>query len=475
MRIPCLSGIRLFFSVLLLLSIIDSAAASTGCCNVDSSIVVIRQVTLIGNERTREGVIYRELSFAVGDTIAKADLKATFSRSENNLINTRLFNSATVNWIEDHGEVHAYVLLSERWYLFPIPIFEVAERNFNTWWQHRDFSRVVYGMSLSWRNVSGRNDVITSSLRLGYTQRMSLGYSLPNIDRRKRFGIGLSGFYLRNREVQLETVNDQPVFFKQEGIYSRKEYGGGVGISFRPGLYESHTAELFYRKAFTTDTAVKINPDYFTSGDSTERYFSLRYSYRVNHLDISVYPTKGSYVEIELNQSGFKFLKDDIHLLSATVRYKRFWQLSDRWFGAGGFTGKLSGDEWQPYYNTRGLGYNRDVIRGYEYYVIDGQDFALFKSGLRYSLLPRKEYHAGFVPSPKFNSIPLTIYAGIFADGGYVHDRQFTDKNNLSNRWQFGYGAGLDLFTYYDMVFRFEYSFNKLGKSGFFVHFTAPI
>ena len=115
------------------------------------------------------------------------------------------------------------------------------------------------------------------------------------------------------------------------------------------------------------------------------------------------------------------------------------------------------------------------MIRGYEYYVIDGQHFALFKSALRFSLLPKKNLHAGFSPSSKFNTIPFSIYAGIFADLGYVIYNQFEKNNPLTNSWQYGYGAGIDLFTYYDIVIRTEYSFNKLGESGFFLHFTAPI
>jgi len=174
-------------------------------------------------------------------------------------------------------------------------------------------------------------------------------------------------------------------------------------------------------------------------------------------------------------QSGFKFIGDDINILSFTLRFKRYWQLRERWFAASGFSGKVSGGDPQPYYTTRALGYNKDVIRGYEYYVIDGQHFALLKSGLRYALFRKKEYHAGFIPSPKFNTIPVSVYAGIFVDAGYVIDHQFTAKNTLMNSWQFGYGAGIDLFTFYDLVFRFEYSFNKLGESGFFIHFTTSI
>jgi hypothetical protein len=40
--------------------------------------------------------------------------------------------------------------VNERWYTFPVPIFELSDRNFNEWWQNynHDFRRVNYGLRL---------------------------------------------------------------------------------------------------------------------------------------------------------------------------------------------------------------------------------------------------------------------------------------------------------------------------------------
>jgi hypothetical protein len=464
---------RYFFAVpLVFFSVLNQLEVSA---QTDTARMVLYSITLIGNQTTRDEIIFRELTLHTGDTLSKDELIARCKRSEDNLFNTHLFNSIDINWLEDYGKLRGYVLLKERWYIFPIPIIEVAERNFNVWWKTKDFSRIVYGLALDWRNVTGRNDVLTSTIRLGYTQRLGFNYSLPYINRHRKVGISFGGFYLRNREIQLLTNDNAPVFFKEDEQYNRKEFGGNVGVTYRPELYQSHLFECYYRNASTTDSAVKVNPDFFSTGDSTERFFSFRYLYKSNHLDISVYPLTGYYFDAEVNKNGFKILNDDIHILSVTARFKKFWQLHPRWFAAAGVTGKMSDKSFQPYYNTRALGYGKEAIRGYEYYVIDGQDFALFKAGLRFALLPKKEIHAGFVPSPKFNAIPFSLYTGIFIDAGYVNDQEFYAGNPLVNSWQYGYGAGLDCFNYYDLVFILEYSFNKLGESGFFLHFTAPI
>ena len=121
------------------------------------------------------------------------------------------------------------------------------------------------------------------------------------------------------------------------------------------------------------------------------------------------------------------------------------------------------------------MGYGREAIRGYEYYVIDGQRYFLTRNNIKFELMSKKVVQAGFIPLNKFNTIPFSFYLNLFFDAGYVRDALYFNGNPLTNSWQYGYGAGLDLFTYYDLVFRLEYSFNKLGESGIFLHFTAPI
>ncbi|MFM7218083.1 MAG: BamA/TamA family outer membrane protein [Bacteroidota bacterium] len=441
----------------------------------DSSGLVVRSITLIGNKITRDGIVLRELSFSEGDTIVKRNLEARIKRSEDNLFNTRLFNTVDITYLEDSGNVRLFVIMNERWYIFPVPLIEVAERNFNAWWSTKDFSRLVYGVALNWRNVTGRNDLLVATIRLGYYQRLSFSYSRPYIDKARKIGLSCAMSYSRNHETNIETVGNKQRNFKQEPGYVKEDIGGGIGLTYRPGLYLTHSAEVGYRRTQVSDSVPLINPDYFGNGDSTQRFISLRYAIRWNRLDITQFPTDGYYLEMEMNKVGLRPINDDVDLLYLVARMKKFWTPGTRWSLGTGISAKLSMPGYQPFYNTRALGYGKDVVRGYEYYVVDGQDFLLLKSSIRFALVPKKILHAGFVPSSKFNTIPLTVYAGVFADAGYVRDDQYAQGNPLTNTWQYGYGAGLELFTAYDLIMRLEYSFNKLGESGFFLHFTAPI
>ncbi|MCL4855949.1 MAG: hypothetical protein KJZ55_01535 [Flavobacteriales bacterium] len=49
------------------------------------------------------------------------------------------------------------------------------------------------------------------------------------------------------------------------------------------------------------------------------------------------------------------------------------------------------------------------------------------------------------------------------------------NQNFLNEQWMTGTGFSIDLATYYDVVFRFEYSINNLNEKGLFIHFVAPL
>jgi len=98
---------------------------------IDSTTITIASITLIGNKLTKDHIIFRELTFKVSDSIEIKELDAIFQRSEENLMNTSLFHSARITRLQDGGNLNVYIIFNERWYIFPFPILEIAERNFS--------------------------------------------------------------------------------------------------------------------------------------------------------------------------------------------------------------------------------------------------------------------------------------------------------------------------------------------------------
>src|SRR6185503_6668464 len=66
--------------------------------------IIIQHITLEGNRRTRDNIIFRELTFLPGDTIAVDQLMKQLEVSRNQVVNTGLFNEVVINikkWVND--------------------------------------------------------------------------------------------------------------------------------------------------------------------------------------------------------------------------------------------------------------------------------------------------------------------------------------------------------------------------------------
>ena len=232
-------------------------------------------------------------------------------------------------------------------------------------------------------------------------------------------------------------------------IYLRKRYH----------FYDNHTLELRYNSNSISDTIRRLNPDYFLDNRTSQKYFQLSYSFNYDFRDNVAYPLRGKRYELLINKLGI-LLSDDINQLEITGGASWYKPLSKKLFYGLNLRGKISFPERQPFYNTRGLGYFSDLVRGYELYVIDGSNFLLARNTLRYQLINSK-INLKFLKIKQFNQVPIGIYPSIFADYGYVQNRFMEiNQSKLANRSMFGGGVGLDFVTYYNLVIRFSYVMN---------------
>ncbi len=127
-----------------------------------SDTVLIDKVFIVGFKKTKEQIIRRELSIFDGQSISRSALGEAIQADKRKLINTKLFLSVDINIIDLSPEkVDIIIRVSERWYFFPVPIFELADRNFTEWWvnQNADLSRVDWGIKLRHFNFRGRREM----------------------------------------------------------------------------------------------------------------------------------------------------------------------------------------------------------------------------------------------------------------------------------------------------------------------------
>ena len=108
----------------------DNIRDTTQSLSQDGSVVIIGQVNLIGNKVTRDKIIYREIEFKPGDTLTRSELDQRKRSSTSNLINRSIFNFVTFEEINNEGVTDIDVEVTERWYIWPIPIINTAEPKF---------------------------------------------------------------------------------------------------------------------------------------------------------------------------------------------------------------------------------------------------------------------------------------------------------------------------------------------------------
>jgi outer membrane protein assembly factor BamA len=365
------------------------------------------------------------------------------------------------------------VVVNERWYLWPSLIFDLADPNFNTWWLTKDFDRVNYGAYLYRYNMRGRNETGYIKAQFGYTRQFALRYKVPNMDARQRWGFSVGGSYFQQAEVTAGTVGNERELIRNFDGSNRDEWKADIEVTLRRSHDVRHAWRLSYTQAEVSDTITRVAEDYFDGPAVDTRFFTLGYSLIWDQRDSRAYTRKGHYEELRLDRYGLGLLDEaspDITTIYGTTQH--WWRPHDKWTLGLSLRGKYTVGT-PPYYVQEGLGY-RHYVRGYEYYVIDGEAFALGKANVMFQLVKPRVRRVEGIPLEAFRTLYIAVYLNLFTDVGHVWDDRYAEQNFLANTWTNGNGIGIDLVTSYDQVIRGEYTINGLGEHGFFLHFTQP-
>ncbi|GAB4487386.1 MAG: hypothetical protein OHK0019_02370 [Saprospiraceae bacterium] len=473
---------RLFYLILIIKALLLFLPGSKLLAQTDSlatRFVYIDSITIEGNRKTRPSLILRELEFAPGDSLATATLPATLERNSLRLMNLGIFNVARINvrsWdAANHLVLH--VILVETWFVYPAPIFELADRNFNVWWNEfdRSLKRVNYGLDWTQLNLTGNADILKAKAQFGYSNKYELQYRRPLINRKQTLGFEVGVSYSRAHEVAYVTEGNKLRFHVNPDIWQITQLAAGGSLLWRPKLFATHRFTMEYRHSTTADSiALFFNPDFFLNGATRQRHLSLVYNLRFDYRDIHPYPLDGWLLVGELRLNGL-LPNDNLRLLRAYMEYAKYFPFWEKRLSLETvLRGRVTLPRCRPpYFNNQALGYGGSFVRGYEYYVSDGLDFGLLKTAFHIQLFNREFNLGKMMPLEAFRTFPLKVYLALNSDFGYANDPWYSDVNPLSNHLLWGYGFGLDLLMWYNKSCRFEWSWNDLGESGFFVRINT--
>jgi outer membrane protein assembly factor BamA len=447
--------------------------------------VIVKSIAVEGNRKTKTRIITRELTFGIGDTIPLSKFGQLLDENRLRVMNTNLFNVVQLNvkdWKSGNlpiDEVNVVISIVENFYIYPVPIFGLADRNFNVWWkeQNHSLARTNYGFSLQHINTTGQRDPFSATLQLGYTPRFSISYDVPYINKKQTVGLFFGGNYGVNRELAVATIGNKLSFFRNSEKHIYENLGITVGATITPGLLTRHVVSLSYSEQSVDTSVVNRNQDYYLDNRKTQRYLLLNYSYSHDTRDMRPYPLKGHLAAITASKSGL-LPSDDVNLLNVSARWAQFGKITPRLSYETVAKARVAviGGE-QPYTFTHGMGYSADYLRGFEYYVVDGVNYGVLKNSLHFQLIDKT-----FDLSPYlklkilkgFHSLPVKLYLSGNFDMGYAQSpAKFTVKNPLNNRVLRSGGVGLDIVAYYSWVWQIQYSWNDLGERDWFIHYKS--
>lgn len=428
--------------------------------------LVVKQVEVIGNKKTKESIIIREMTFAVGDALNEEELAEKLERSRKNIFNTNLFIWVKADFDQDNCEANIIIEVKERLYLLPLPMFFLADRSFNEWWYNRnhDLKRVTYGVLLNHSNLTGNADVLKIKAYGGFVPYFELSYNRPYIDKRQRMGLRSGVFYSTQKSFAYRTWDDK-LDFVETDIRTQENKGAFVEYNLRNALYHSHKVYLGYTESKLLGDAVDLNPNYFGTAVDFLPYFTLRYNYRFEQVNNVQYPLDGQVMKATALHYGLG-LSDHVHQLSFILEYQKYSHLGGDFYGNLNLKGQVSFPKEQLYPFVSALGTKRSFVRGYELNVIDGQHYGLLQTNLKYEVFNTQVDFSKFFKIKQLSEVPLALYSIVYADIGYVKN-YFPEFSNstLSNKVIYGGGVGFDLVTFYSTTAKINLSVNQFGFS----------
>jgi outer membrane protein assembly factor BamA len=430
----------------------------------------VQTIVITGNNKTKESTIRRELPFEEGVKYPADVLLEKMADGEKLLMNTGLFRTVSISLSQPGiAEALINIRVEERWYVFPIPFLRSVDNSLMQWLtaDERDVSRLNYGVKLTHRNFTGRNDRLHLSYMNGFTRQGAIHYNNLFLDRNMKWSANLGMNYGSNRAVNYKTEENRHVpiaNFNEDFVHSY--FRSFIDVTYRKEIKTRHTFGIGFSMESVADTVIKLNPDY---SQGPRKISSSDIFYMLSHTDVDFlpYPTKGYLAEASITKRG---IGGPLNLWQLIAKTSATWPAGKNYFNLR-LAGMLKLPFDQPYINQQFIGHNNIFLQGYEGYVIDGVAGGYMKATFARPVFDRqiKVPDNKLSPLKKLPFVPLKVYAKAFVNTAYVYNQE-PGNNSLSNKMLYSGGIGLDIIALTDMVIKLEWSFNLLGQNGLYLH-----
>ncbi|MFT5513200.1 MAG: outer membrane protein assembly factor BamA [Bacteroidia bacterium] len=432
--------------------------------SIQSDTLIVAEINVTTkNTKTKPSVIMRELTFAKGDLMSLFELvEYEIPQSINNIKNLNLFNHITIEPVVINETIVVNIEVIEKWYLWPIPYVEFADRNINQW-STFDFDpyRTNFGLYVFKYNLFGLNHTLKATIGTGYTDILGFEYAAPYIGNDKKFGFTIDVRNKSNNEIRFGVSDDKEQFFRSKNTAMFTEFSGVTELTYRPGLYTRHGLSVNHNQIHIADTVVtdNLNPEFLFNNLSNQQLTTFAYHISYDNRNNKLFPLIGIYADvgasITLGDAQYASVGFDLNFYRPLPVNRMYSALSYKYQDA--LNSEL------PYVLNKAVGVKNNV-RGYEKYMFLGDQFAILRAELRYLIIPERDITLRYMPVKQYKTMPIETYISAFYDQAQIINDGF-------QRDIYGFGVGINTLLYYDKVFRFEYSWNHWNRSGLKIHF----
>ncbi|MBD0331180.1 MAG: hypothetical protein ICV66_00850 [Chitinophagaceae bacterium] len=433
----------------------DLVRLTTGDVPDSNYQVIVRNIIIKGNRRTKKETILRELTFYVNKQYGISKLNKKFNESKKFLINTGLFHTVSISLdsVKNRNAI-VQITVQERWSIVPTPIVKEAAGSTES------MRRINYGLRFTHRNITGRNDRLHLSFMTGFNQQVAFQYEGIYLDKDLKWSAAIGASYGKSHSLMYATINNKGLVFSRDDGYVQSFFRPGIKITYRPAIKTKHTFGIGFNFEKIADTIAELNPSY-ANGLESYKFPELSYTLTYTDVDFLPYPLKGFMGEASVIKRG---LGGDFNLWQIIAKSSYTWPLSQKYFFNIRTAGTLKLPFSQPYIMQPVLGYSDLSLQGYESYAFDGTAGAYVKAIFLRQLM-NKTIHIPNEKIKQLNSFPLRIYAKVFGNTGYIYHPE-AGLNQLNNKLLYSGGIGVDIFTLTDFVLKIQWSFNQLDGNG---------
>ncbi|PJA96001.1 MAG: hypothetical protein CO129_08910 [Ignavibacteriales bacterium CG_4_9_14_3_um_filter_34_10] len=401
--------------------------------------VKIDSIKIVGNDKTRDFIILRELTVKKNEKVDKKKLDFNKER----VYSLGLFNFVRFYLVKENELVILTIEVEESWYIYPIPFL---------YFYGKGYDKATYGIDFLWKNFRGKNESLRVIAALGYDPYLLVNYYNPAFWDYNEFLFSPSFYFATPKNKSTEATYLIGKDFEYKIFNTRLAFGKRFSQFLESYITIGHSY-------IETDYALK---KVTASGKKIDNSMTAGIYIQADSRNLKQFPESGIFATFDYQKVGLLNSKIDFTKTRFDYRHylrvKNLFSLRWRLLSINNF-GKNT-----PFYNYSFFGYD-EYVRGHRYDYREGENLMFGSLETSIPLLKEKEISFDIPNVPKkLTSARLDIQLIFFFDHGITYKKAISFKKE---NYYSGFGIGITFLILPFNAVRFEYAMNEKFKGEF--------